>query len=151
MDALGGVARREEHAFQSGDGADYGFGVGAERPRAGKLLDQFGPLQVRKHVDGALQQLQPGGFRGLPVELLAEEKLPPVVVASAGAANAEEAVGPAYHVAALGGAYQHFQGFAGVVQQEPFALHRTNRDGEVEPGGESVAPGASGHDHRGAV
>ena len=115
------------------------------------MLDQLGALQVGEHVDGALEEFQPGAFSRLAVELLARKKISLVVVATAGAADAGEAVQPADHVAALGRADQHRQGFTGVVEQQTLAFHGADGYGVIEPGREGAAPGAGGHHHRVAV
>ena len=88
-------------AVVPGNRADDGLAVGAQRTRAGQLLDQFSAFEIRQDVDGALEQFQPGGFGGLAVKLLAREEVSLIVVAAAGAAHAGEAVGAADHVAAL--------------------------------------------------
>ena len=151
MDALGGVPGCQQHAFPSRHRAYYRLAVGAQGTGPRQLLHQLSPLQVGKDVYGPLQDFQPRRFGGLAVELLAPEKLLLVVVSPAGAADAGEAVHPADHVPPLGRTYQHGKGFAGVAQQQPLALHRTDRHREVQPGRECPAPGPGGHHHRAAV
>ena len=151
MDALGGVAGRQQHTLPPRHRADNRLAVGTQGTGPGQLLHQLGSLQVGKDVDGPLQDFQPRRFGGLAVELLAPEKLLLVVVPPAGAADAGEAIHPADHVSPLGGAYQHGKGFAGVAQQQPLTLHWADRHREVQPGGEGAAPGPGGHHHRAAV